>query len=165
MCTRPSSTSFGARLREVIWSWTKLTWSSTNSKESHLSWTMRDREPLPTLQSTSCSVSTSPSTFVVWPKWKVEYPTVSITKIYGSSQASGQVRSGSSGFTSRMFQTPSSFTSRTHTTRTSQLAKVVTARRSIQKLEKKCYAIRWFELCLLWIALASLNWIRDLWRW
>ena len=99
---------------------------------------MRDREPLPTPQSISCSASTSQSTFVVWPKWKVEYPTVSITKTSGSSQASGQVRSGSSGFTSRMSQTPNSSMLRTHTMRISQLVKVVTARRFIQKLEKKC---------------------------
>lgn len=129
MCTKLSNTRFGAQLTEATISLTQLTGVFSYSSKRTLTWSQK---------STSSSAWTSPNTFVVLQRWWAESTTSKSIKTFGSKMENGQDRSTLNGFRSKISQTLSSSTLRTLWTRTDLLAKVETAKKSIQKLERKC---------------------------
>lgn len=129
MCTKLSNTKFGAQLTEATIFLTQLTGMFSNSSRRILTWNRK---------SISSSAWTSPSTSVVSQRWRAESTTSKSIRTFGSKMENGQDRSTLNGFKSKISQTLSSSTLRTLWTRTDLPAKVETAKRSIQKLERRC---------------------------
>jgi len=129
MCIKLSNTKFGARLTEATIFLTQHTGMPSYSSRRTLTWNRK---------SISSSAWTSPNTSVVLPRWRAESTTSKSIRTFGSKMENGQDQSTLNGFKSKISQTLSSFTLRTLWTRTDLPVKVETAKRSIQKLERKC---------------------------